>query len=111
MTKPAQSVASAADLLEEAVRLGPSSTVDGVSEVSGNDRIDDVAPGDIITVDRGSGHQPYKVVFKDSTDAGYLVTLEGDGETFQLDLAAGTTVIRSLGSKWESAQSPTPSSE
>ena len=111
MTKPAQSVASAADLLEEAIRLGPSSTVDGVSEVSGNDRIDDVAPGDIITVDRGSGHQPYKVVFKDSTDAGYLVTLEGDGETFQLDLAAGTTVIRSLGSKWESAQSPPPNSE
>jgi hypothetical protein len=51
------------------------------------------------------------VVFKDSTDAGYLVTLEGDGETFQLDLAAGTTVIRSLGSKWESAQSPPPNSE
>ncbi|OSC23996.1 glycosyltransferase [Mycobacterium vulneris] len=41
MTTPAQSVASAADLLEEAVRLGRSST--GMSEVSANDRIDDVA--------------------------------------------------------------------
>ena len=111
MTKPAESVASAADLLEEAVRLGRSATVDGMSEVSDTDRIDDVAPGDIITVDRGSGQQPYKVVFKDATEAGYIVTLEGDGETFQLDLAAGTTVIRSLGSKWESVQSPTPNSE
>jgi UDP:flavonoid glycosyltransferase YjiC (YdhE family) len=111
MTTPAESAASAADLLEEAVRLGRSSTVDGMSEVSGSDQIDDVAPGDIITVDRGSGHAPYKVVFKDSTDAGYLVTLEGDGETFELDLAAGTPVNRSLQSKWESAQSPTPHSE
>jgi hypothetical protein len=52
------------------------------------------------------------VVFKDSTDAGYLLTLEDDdGETFQLDLAAGTTVIRSLQSESESAQSPTPHSE
>ncbi|MFZ1178943.1 MAG: hypothetical protein WAO15_22330, partial [Mycobacterium sp.] len=58
--------------------------------------IDDVTPGDIIAVDRGSGEQPYKVVFKDSTDAGYLITLENDGETFQLDLAAGTMVTRSL---------------
>ncbi len=82
-----------------------------MSKASGNDLIDDVAPGDIIAVDRGSGEQPYKVVFKDSTDAGYLITLENDGETFQLDLAAGTTVTRSLESKWESAQSPTPNSE
>lgn len=67
-----------------------------MSKASGNDRIDDVTPGDIIAVDRGSGAQPYKVVFKDPTDAGYLVTLESDrGETFQLDLAAGTTVERS----------------
>lgn len=51
-------------------------------------------------------------MFKDPTDAGYLVTLESDrGETFQLDLAAGTTVERSLEAKWESAQSPTPNSE
>lgn len=82
-----------------------------MSKASGNDLIDDVTPGDIIAVDRGSGEQPYKVVFKDSTDAGYLITLENDGETFQLDLAAGTTVTRSLESKWESAQSPTPNSE
>ncbi len=82
-----------------------------MTEVSANDRIEDVAPGDIITVDRGAGEQPYKVVFKDFTDGRYLVTLEGDGETFQLDLAPGTTVRRSLASKWESAQSPTPRSE
>lgn len=79
-----------------------------MAENSGIDRIDDVAPGDVIAVDRGSGEKPYKVVFTDATDSGYVVTLEGDnGETFQIDLAAGTTVKRSLGSKWESAQSPT----
>ncbi len=78
-------------------------------EVSGKDRIDDVSPGDIIAVDRGAGEQPYKVVFKDFTDARYLVTLEGGkGETFQLELTAGATIKRSFGSKWESAQSPTP---
>ncbi len=83
-----------------------------MSKVSGSDLIDYVTPGDIIAVDRGSGEQSYKVAFKDATDARYVVTLEGDdGETFQLDLAAGTTVTRSLGSKWESAQSPTPNSE
>lgn len=83
-----------------------------MSKVSGNDLIDDVAPGDIISVDRGSGEQPYKVVFKDSSDAGYLITFETDGgETFQLELTAGTRVKRSLEAKWESAQSPTPNSE
>jgi hypothetical protein len=83
-----------------------------MSDISGNDRIDDVSPGDIVAVDRGSGEQPYKVVFKDFTDAWYLVTLEDDdGGTFELDLAAGTTVKRSLESKWESAQSPTPQPE
>ena len=81
-------------------------------ETAGNDRIEDVAPGDIIAVDRGSGVQPYKVVFKDSGDTGHVVTFEDDGgETFQLELAAGTTVRRSLQSKWESPQSPTPSAE
>lgn len=79
-----------------------------MSKVSGNDRIDDVSPGDLIAVARGSRRQLAKVVFKDSTDDGYLVTLEADGETFQLDLAAGTTVTRSLHAKWESGQSPTP---
>ncbi|OBF54756.1 hypothetical protein A5787_04070 [Mycobacterium sp. 852002-50816_SCH5313054-b] len=82
-----------------------------MTEVSANARIDDVAPGDIIAVDRGAGAQPYKVVFKDFTDGRYLVTLEGGGETFQLDMAPGTTVTRSLASKWESVQSPTPRSE
>jgi len=83
-----------------------------MSNVSGNESIDDVAPGDIISVDRGSGEQPYKVVFKDPSDAGYVITFETNGgETFQLELAAGTRVTRSLEAKWESAQSPTPTSE
>ncbi|UXA04776.1 hypothetical protein KXD96_17435 [Mycobacterium sp. SMC-2] len=83
-----------------------------MSKASGNDLIDNVTPGDTIAVDRGSGEQPYKVVFKDATDGGYVVTFQDDGgETFQLDLPAGTTVTRSLESKWESAQSPTPHSE
>jgi hypothetical protein len=83
-----------------------------MSETAGNDRIEDVAPGDIIVVDRGSGAQPYKVVFKDSADTGHVLTFEGDdGETFQLKLAAGTTVHRSCESKWESPQSPTPHAE
>lgn len=87
----------------------PSANVDGMSKVSGNDLIDDVSPGDIIAVDRGSGEQPYKVVFKDTSDTGYVITFEdGTGGTFQLELAAGTKVTRSLESKWESAQSPTP---
>jgi hypothetical protein len=78
-------------------------------ESANNDPIEDVSPGDIIAVDRGSGVQPYKVVFKDSADAGYVLTLEGDhGATFQLDLAEGTMLRRSLESKWESPQSPTP---
>jgi hypothetical protein len=81
-----------------------------MSEVTGNDRIDDVAPGDVIAVDRGAGEQPYKVVFKDFTDGRFVVTLEGAGETFQLDLAPGTPVKRSLAAKWESEQSPTPHS-
>ncbi|BBX61695.1 hypothetical protein MSAS_08690 [Mycobacterium saskatchewanense] len=76
-----------------------------MSKATGNDRIDDVSPGDIITVGERSG----RVVFVDSTDGGYTVTIEADrGETFQLDLPAGTTVTRSLESKWESSQSPTP---
>jgi hypothetical protein len=81
-----------------------------MSEITGNDRIDDVTPGDVIAVDRGAGEQPYKVVFKDFADDRYRVTLEGGGETFQLDLAPGTPVTRSLAAKWESAQSPTPRS-
>lgn len=79
-----------------------------MAEISGNDRIDDVSPGDLIALVRATGEQTCKVVFKDATDEGYVVTLEGDsGETFQLELAAGTTVKRSLAAKWESPQSPT----
>ena len=84
-----------------------------MSNVSANDPIDDVAAGDIIAVDRGSGARPYKVVHKDvdesSGNVTYVVTLEGDdGETFEIEYAAGTLVTRSLEAKWESDQSPTP---
>jgi hypothetical protein len=79
-----------------------------MSEVSGSERIDDVSPGDIVAL----GERPYKVVFKDFSDSRYLVTFEGDyGRTFQLELTPGATVKRSLGSKWESAQSPTANQE
>ncbi|MEO3759805.1 hypothetical protein ABGB19_16145 [Mycobacterium sp. B14F4] len=74
-----------------------------------NDLIDDVAPGDLITVDREGGGQACKVVHKETVDDGYLVTLEApDAQTFDVRYAAGTTVTRSLQSKWESGQSPTP---
>jgi RecB family exonuclease len=76
-----------------------------------SDRIDDVAPGDIIAVDRGTGDpQPSKVVFKDSDEdaAVYTVTFEGDGgETFQKEIPAGTVVTHAMESKWESGESPT----
>jgi hypothetical protein len=79
---------------------------------SDTDRIEDVAPGDIIAVDRGSGEKPYKVVFLDSAKTSYLVTFEDDdGETFQLDIPAGAAVRRSLAAKWESSQSPTTHEE
>jgi hypothetical protein len=73
-------------------------------------RIDDVAPGDILLVDRhGEGEKTYKVVHLQASDAGFLVTLEddADAETFDVDLAAGTPVRRLMESKWESADSPT----
>ena len=67
--------------------------------------IDDVAPGDIVALDGGA----YKVVHKDSVDSGFLVTFEADdGATFEREFPAGTPAERSLESKWESAQSPTP---
>lgn len=89
-----------------------STTVDDMSEVSGVERIEHVAAGDIIVIVRGSAERSYKVVFKDATDAGYVVTLQDDGgETFQLEFDAGDTVRTSLQSKWESAQSPTPHAE
>jgi len=74
-------------------------------------RIDDVAPGDIIAVDRGDGDaQPSKVVFKDlEHSAGvYTVTFEDDdGETFQRQISVGTVVTHAMESKWESGESPT----
>lgn len=72
-----------------------------------SDRIDDVAAGDIIAVDRGDGARPFRVVHIDATDTGFVVTLEDDGgETFDRDFAAGETVTRTLESKWESQQTP-----
>lgn len=80
-----------------------------MAEAGDKDQIEHVSPGDIIAVDRGSGEKPYKLVFMDAVETGYTVTFEDDdGETFQLDLAAGTTVQRALESTWESLQSPTP---
>ena len=80
-----------------------------MSNISSNDRIDDVAAGDLMNVDRGSGEKPYKVVHKDAGEGGgVLVTFEDDdGETFQVEYAAGDIVTRSLQAKWESTQSPT----
>ena len=74
-----------------------------------DERIDSVAPGDLVTLDRGSGENDYKVVHKDTTDSGFLITFEDDdGETFDLELSSGTTVKRSLESKWESSQTSAP---
>ena len=82
-----------------------------MAESSVDGRIDTVAPGDVVALDRGDGEHAYKVVHKAEADSGYLITFEGDdGETFQLQVAAGSPVKRSLESKWESAQSPTPHS-
>jgi hypothetical protein len=87
-----------------------------MSNVSANDPIDDVAEGDVVTVDRGSGSREYQVVFKNADDTPdgtvYTVTFQDtDGETFQVDYPAGTVVTRSLESKWESPQSPTQHSD
>jgi len=74
-------------------------------------RVDSVAPGDLVTLDRGTGEHEYKVVHKEATDSGFLITFDDDdGETFDLELPSGTPVKRSLESKWESSQSPTPPS-
>jgi hypothetical protein len=41
----------------------------------------------------------------------FTITLAADdGDTFDIDLPAGSQVIRSLEAKWESPQSPTPHS-
>lgn len=82
-----------------------------MSDSSVDARIDAVSPGDIVFLDRGAGELAYKVVHKQETGSGFLVTFEGDdGVTFQREMAAGEPVSRSLESKWESAQSPTPHS-
>ncbi len=77
-----------------------------------NDRIDDVAPGDIIAVEHDTGQtQPSKVVFKDLDEHSrvYTITFEDDdGETFQREISAGTVVTHAMESKWESDESPTP---
>ena len=76
-----------------------------------SDKIDDVAPGDIVSVAHDSGEsEPSKVVFKDlDVHAGiYTVTFEDDdGETFQREIPAGTVVTHAMESKWESGESPT----
>jgi hypothetical protein len=83
-----------------------------MAEPSGTERIDDVAAGDVVIIVRGSTERSYKVVFKDATEGGYVVTFQDDGgETFQLDFDAGDIVRTSLQSKWESVQSPTPHAE
>jgi hypothetical protein len=86
-----------------------------MSNLSSNDLIDDVAPGDLITVDipgdrEGTDAQPCKVVHKEAADDGaYLITVEApDAQTFDIRFPAGTRVTRSLEAKWESGQSPTP---
>lgn len=81
-----------------------------MSQTPTDSRIDDVAPGDIVTL--GTGEPVCKVVHKEPTESGLLITFEGDdGETFQRELAKGTQVRRSLESKWESTQSPTTHSD
>ena len=83
---------------------------------SDNDRLDNVAPGDLITLavpNRGDGPGEYKVVHMDSRENAsgttMIVTLEGDdGETCDVELPGDTVVVRTLESKWESPQSPTP---
>ena len=88
---------------------------------SSDDRLESVAPGDIIELPTSHGPgvvgQQYKVVHKDvvldddesAAVSTIVVTLEGDsGETFDVELPADAVVNRSLESKWESVQSPTP---
>lgn len=82
-----------------------------------SDRLDKVAPGDLISLSLpdapdAEGRQ-YKVVHIDArgadSDGALVVTFEADeGQTFDVELPADTVVTRTLGSKWESPQSPTP---
>ncbi|VEG58536.1 oxidoreductase, FAD-linked [Mycolicibacterium aurum] len=84
---------------------------------SDTDRLDNVAPGDVISLTPPNAPdgdaQQYKVVHTDTRDdpAGttMIVTVESDdGQMRDLELPADTLVTRTLESKWESPQSPTP---
>ena len=69
-----------------------------MSEQTSNDHIEDVSPGDVVLLDRGDGaERSYRVVHKTPSETGQLITLEtDDGETFDVDMAAGTVVVRTL---------------
>lgn len=83
---------------------------------SDTDRLDNVAPGDLISLplpDAEDDAREYKVVHTESRNdpsgTTMIVTLEGDdGETCDVELPGDTVVVRTLESKWESPQSPTP---
>ncbi|MCT7658974.1 hypothetical protein [Mycobacterium deserti] len=80
-----------------------------MSNISSNDLIDDVAPGDLIAVDHEGDARPCKVVHKEAVDDGFLITFEApDAQTFDRHYPSGARVTRSMESKWESGQSPTP---
>jgi hypothetical protein len=87
-----------------------------VTGISDDARIDEVAPGDLVTLDvpgdERAGERQYKVVFVDAPEstggATFTVTVEtDDGQTFDVELPGDAVVQRSMESKWESAQSPT----
>lgn len=84
-------------------------TVERMANVSENDPIDDVAPGDVVLVARNDSEPaPYQVVHKDARDGAVVVTYQtDDGTTFEVEYPAGARVTRSLEAKWESEQSPT----
>ena len=53
----------------------------------------------------------HKTTNKTDTGTVFTITLAADdGDTFDIDMPAGSPVIRSLEAKWESPQSPTPHS-
>ena len=88
--------------------------------ISDDARIDEVAPGDLVTLDvpgdERAGERQYKVVFVDAPESAggttFAVTLEtDDGQTFDVELPGDTVVQRSMESKWESGQSPTATEE
>ncbi|WNG87461.1 hypothetical protein C6A87_027625 [Mycobacterium sp. ITM-2016-00317] len=81
------------------------------------DRLDAVAPGDLISLPLpdapAAEDRQYKVVHIDRhgalSEETILMTLEADdGQTFDVELPGSTVVTRTLESKWESPQSPTP---